>query len=71
MKLYLLSTAYGSVPKGLFVSGAPWKTVRFPILSFNTQEIPRPTGTTVYALPRACGLPFGLRVAMYNFHPGF
>ena len=34
MKLYLLSTAYGSVPNGLFVSGAPWKSVRFPILSF-------------------------------------
>lgn len=34
MKLYLLSTAYGSVPKGLFVSGAPWKSVRFPILCF-------------------------------------
>jgi glyoxylase-like metal-dependent hydrolase (beta-lactamase superfamily II) len=34
MKLYLLSTAYGSVPKGLFVSGAPWKSVRFPILTF-------------------------------------
>ncbi|MBP7736116.1 MAG: MBL fold metallo-hydrolase [Spirochaetes bacterium] len=34
MKLYLLSTAYGSVPRGLFVSGAPWKSVRFPILGF-------------------------------------
>ena len=34
MKLFLISTAYASVPKGLFVSGAPWKSVRFPILSF-------------------------------------
>lgn len=34
MKLYFLSTAFASVPKGLFVSGAPWKSVRFPILSF-------------------------------------
>lgn len=34
MKLYFLSTGFASVPKGLFVSGAPWKSVRFPILSF-------------------------------------
>lgn len=34
MKLYFLSTAFASVPKGLFVSGAPWKSVCFPILSF-------------------------------------
>jgi glyoxylase-like metal-dependent hydrolase (beta-lactamase superfamily II) len=34
MKLFILSSAYGSVPKGLFVSGTTWKSVRFPILSF-------------------------------------
>lgn len=34
MKLYFLSTGFASVPKGLFVSGAPWKSVRFPIMSF-------------------------------------
>ena len=34
MKLYMVTTGFASVPKGLFVSGAPWKSVRFPILSF-------------------------------------
>lgn len=33
MKIYFLATGFGSVAKGLFVQGAGWKTVRFPILS--------------------------------------
>ena len=33
MKIYFLSTGFGSVAKGLFVQGASWKNVCFPILS--------------------------------------
>jgi len=33
VKIYFLATGFGSVVKGLFVQGAGWKTVRFPILS--------------------------------------
>jgi glyoxylase-like metal-dependent hydrolase (beta-lactamase superfamily II) len=33
MKIYFLSTGFGSVAKGLFVQGAGWRNVRFPILS--------------------------------------
>ncbi len=33
MKVYFLTTGFGSVPKGLFVRGAGWGKVRFPILS--------------------------------------
>ncbi len=32
MKLSFVSTGYGNVPLGLFVQGAKWKRVRFPIL---------------------------------------
>jgi glyoxylase-like metal-dependent hydrolase (beta-lactamase superfamily II) len=34
MKIYFLASGFGKVPKGLFVAGAPWKSIRFPILSF-------------------------------------
>lgn len=33
MKIYFFATAYSRVPKGLFVKGATWKSVKFPILS--------------------------------------
>ena len=33
MKIYFLSTGFGSVAKGLFVQGAGWRNVCFPILS--------------------------------------
>lgn len=33
MKVYLFASAFSRVPKGLFVKGAPWKSVQFPILS--------------------------------------
>jgi glyoxylase-like metal-dependent hydrolase (beta-lactamase superfamily II) len=33
MKLYFLTTGFGNVAKGLFVQGAGFKTIRFPILS--------------------------------------
>lgn len=33
MKVYLFATGFAKVPKGLFVRGAPWRSVRFPILS--------------------------------------
>jgi glyoxylase-like metal-dependent hydrolase (beta-lactamase superfamily II) len=33
MKIYFLSTGFGNVVKGLFVQGAGWKNIRFPILS--------------------------------------
>ncbi|MGD0211542.1 MAG: hypothetical protein ABSC14_11245, partial [Desulfomonilia bacterium] len=33
MKVYFLATGFGNVAKGLFVQGAGFKSVRFPILS--------------------------------------
>lgn len=33
MKVYFFATGFARVPKGLFVKGAPWRSVRFPILS--------------------------------------
>lgn len=33
MKVTFFATGFARVPKGLFVKGAPWRSVRFPILS--------------------------------------
>ena len=33
MKIYFLSTGFGNVAKGLFVQGAGWRNIQFPILS--------------------------------------
>jgi len=33
MKIYFLATGFGNVAKGLFVQGAGWRNIRFPILS--------------------------------------
>lgn len=33
MKIYFFVTGISKVPKGLFVKGAPWKSVQFPILN--------------------------------------
>jgi glyoxylase-like metal-dependent hydrolase (beta-lactamase superfamily II) len=33
MKIFFLSTGFGNVVKGLFVQGAGWRNIRFPILS--------------------------------------
>jgi glyoxylase-like metal-dependent hydrolase (beta-lactamase superfamily II) len=33
MKVRFFATGFAKVPKGLFVKGAPWRSVRFPILS--------------------------------------
>lgn len=31
MKVFFYATGFARVPKGLFVKGAPWRSVRFPI----------------------------------------
>jgi glyoxylase-like metal-dependent hydrolase (beta-lactamase superfamily II) len=33
MRVHFFATGFARVPKGLFVEGAPWRSVRFPILS--------------------------------------
>ena len=33
MKVFFLASGFASVPRGLFVRGAPWKHIEFPILS--------------------------------------
>ena len=33
VKVTFFATGFARVPKGLFVKGAPWRSVRFPILS--------------------------------------
>jgi glyoxylase-like metal-dependent hydrolase (beta-lactamase superfamily II) len=33
MKIYFLSTGFGNISKGLFVQGAGWRNIQFPVLS--------------------------------------